>query len=177
MLDPAQLFNQALTALERGNRALAVDRLERVLEARPDDCEAAVVLAKTVREDGDLSQAETILVGAIKAAAASPADPIEAYLELADVRLALGKPGDAARAVKRVLAAEPNNWEALYLLGNAFVDVGALAEAENAYRQAIATNPFDAEVWFNLAIVCERLGQVDAAAEAHAMHERLATGQ
>ncbi|MCC6625141.1 MAG: tetratricopeptide repeat protein [Deltaproteobacteria bacterium] len=180
MLDPAKLFNQALTALERGDRALAKDRLGKVLAARPDDVEAALVLARALRDDelpdstAAREAAEAVLVAAIKAAAQGPADPTEALLELADLRLSLGRPADAARACRRVLEVKPNDWEALYLLGNAFLDVGAWAEAARSYREALATNPFDAEIWWNLGVALERTGDAVGAAEAYSTHARLA---
>jgi len=180
MLDPAQLFNQALTALERGNRELAKDRLIKVLAARPDDVEAALLYAKTLREeelpDGTAAReaAEGVLVAAIKAAGEGPGDTTEALLELADLGLSLGRAADAARACRRVLLAQPANWEALYLLGNAFLDVGAPVEAARSYREALATNPFDAEIWWNLGVALERTGDAIGSAEAYATHARLA---
>jgi len=179
MTDPAQLFNQALTALERGQRALAKDRLQRVLAARPDDIEAALLLARTLREDEppdstELTEAaEAVLVAAVKAAAQGPADATEAYLELADLRLVLGRPQDAARACRHVLMTKPGNWEALYLLGNAFLDVKAHAEAVRAYREALGSNPFEAEIWWNLGVALEATGDPAGAQEAYTTHARL----
>ena len=65
-----------------------------------------------------------------------------------------------------MLEVEPNQWEALSLLGNAFLDVGHIKEAVGAYRESIASNPFEAETWWNLAAALERSGDGDGAAEA-----------
>ena len=175
MLDPAQLFNQALQALERNNRPLAQDRLEKVLAAQPDDCEAALMLARLHRENDppDLAAAEAVMVRTAKAARASPADATELLLELADLRLSLGRAADAARACRHALEANPNAWEAHYLLGNAFLDAKAPVEAARAFRAALATNPFEAEVWWNLGVALERSGDADGAAEAFKTHARL----
>lgn len=164
-----RLLAQARVAVERANWPLAEDRLRRVVAAR-GDAEVVRLLAQVERELGKFAQAETRLVEAWKAQPVDAPNALEARrelaLELADLRLATGRPAEAARALKRLLDVEPNQWEALSLLGNAFLDVGHIKEAIGAYRESIQSNPFEAETWWNLAAALEQTGDGDAAAEA-----------
>jgi len=158
---------QAKTAVERQNWPLAEDRLKRLVALAPHVLSFVRLLAQVLREQERHTEAEALLVDHWKAA--SPDDiegRRELLLELADLRLATRRPAEAARAAKRVLEAEPNQWEALYLLGNAFLDVGALPEAVNAYRESISSHPFESEVWWNFSIALEKTGDFRAAADA-----------
>lgn len=167
----ALMLSQAKTALGRGNWPLAEDRLARLYKAHRDDLEVARLLAQVIRERGRRAEAEALLVDAWKrSASAASDDALEArrdlVLELADLRLEDGRPAEAARALKKVLEVEPHQWEALYLLGNAFFDAGHYAEAEGAYRESLASNPFEAETWWNLAeardALSDRAGLIEA---------------
>jgi len=144
MLDAELLFNQALAARESGNLPLAMDRLLRVVEQQPVDTEARLLLAEIRRELGRTAEAEATLVEGLR----YPLDfnnALPLWLALADVRLALGDAAGAARACRRILAQRPEHPEALYLLGNAFLDAGAFLEAVRAFGKALETDPFDAE--------------------------------
>lgn len=170
MVDKAQLLSlerQAKTAVERANWSLAEDRLGRLLVASPDTWAFWRLLGQVLREQGRDEEAEAALVDAVKRC---PEDAVEEarelLLELADLRLTGGRAQDAARALKRVLAKEPNQWEALYLMGNAFMDVAAYGEAANAYRQSLATHPFETETWWNFALALEKAGDLLGAAAA-----------
>lgn len=172
MLDADMLFNQAVVALESGKPELAVDRLKRVLTMKPEDCEAGLMLAQTYRDLGRFDAAEAVLVGMLKTTHISNTK-VPLWVELADLRLARGDAAAAARACNHVLKVKPQHSETLYLLGNAFFDVGAFAEAARAYENALATNPFDGEAWHNYGTVLERLGRSDEAAEAIEKWHRL----
>jgi len=169
-----RLLAQARTAVERENWALAEDRLAKVVAGRPQDLEVVRLLAQVLRERGKVGEAEALLVKAWKAAVAAAVVAVDAgiesrrelLLELADLRLTDGRPAEAARVLGRVLEVEPNQWEALWLLGNAFFDGGHMAEAANAYRESISANPFEAEPWWNLATALERVGEAARAADA-----------
>lgn len=164
-----QLLGQARTAVARANWPLAEDRLRRVHAARPADLAVARLLGQVLRELGRSGEAEVLLVRSYKEADAG-AEGHEArrdlLLELADLRLADGRPAEAARVLHRVLSAEPSQWEALRLLGDAFLDSGHAVEAASAYRESISSNPFEAETWWNLGTALERAGDMAAAAAA-----------
>jgi Flp pilus assembly protein TadD len=158
---------QAKTAVERQNWPLAEDRLKRLVALAPHVLSFVRLLAQVLREQERHTEAEALLVDHWKAASADDIEGRrELLLELADLRLATRRPAEAARAARRVLEVEPNQWEALYLLGNAFLDVGALPEAVNAYRESISSHPFEPEVWWNFSIALEKTGDFSAAADA-----------
>ena len=167
-----RLLAQARTAVERENWALAEDRLSKVAAGRPHDLEVVRLLAQVLRERGKVGDAEALLVSAWRASLATVAVDAgvesrrELLLELADLRLCAGRPAEAARALARVLEVEPNQWEALGLMGNAFLDGGHVSEAVNAYRESVSANPFEAETWWNLATALERVGDPAGAADA-----------
>lgn len=177
MVDSRQLGNdavmlerwlaQARGAIERAQWPLAEDRLRRLHGAAPADLDVVRLLAQVMRERGASSEAEALLTRVFKDA------PEEAWpgkrellLELADLRLAVGRAGDAARALRRVLDVEPHHWEALALMGNVFLDSGHPVEAANAYRESVSANPFESETWWNLATALEQAGEPGAAADA-----------
>ncbi len=165
MATPAELMSQAQTALERQNYPLAVDRLERFLAARPGDLEAGRLLAQAWRERGDMLAAEQALVGVLRLRG-EVEGAIELWLELADLRLLMGRPEDAARACRHALIHDPSQWEAYYLLGNCFLDARAAPEAVKAYREALTLNPFEREIWHNLLVAYETLADDRGIAEA-----------
>lgn len=164
MANPAEWMRQAQAALERQNYPLAVDRLQRVLAERAHDLEAARLLAMAQRERGDMLAAEEALVSALRINGQSE-DAIELWLELADLRLLMGRPQDAARACRHALAHSPNQWEGYYLLGNCFVDARAMPEAVKAYREALELNPFEREIWHNLRVAYVWLDDAHGMAE------------
>lgn len=171
LVDKRQLLSwerQAKTAVERENWPLAAERLGRLLEEAPDTWAFWRLYGQVLRELGRVEEAEAALVSAVKRCPEEAVeDARELLLELADLRLADGRPEDAVRALRRVLSREPKQWEALFLLGNAFADVGAHAEAVNAYRQSLATQPFERELWWNFAVALERVEDRHGAAAAY----------
>ena len=56
--DPAQLFNDALDALDQGKVDTAISHLEAFLAMEPEDDEAIIILAKSERSVGRLQSAE-----------------------------------------------------------------------------------------------------------------------
>jgi Tfp pilus assembly protein PilF len=157
MIDPSHLFNQALEAMEANDTERATRFLRSVLLHDPTDTEAALLLVGIFKEDGLLTEAASLLTGHLEQAR----EPIDALIELAELRLMLRDPGGAAEVLRAVLESRPNHWLALSLMGDAFVDVGALPEGARAYEQALESNPFGSSIWFNLA--CVRLKLEDSA--------------
>lgn len=158
---------QAKVAIAEERWLLAEDRLRRVREARPRDLELARLLAQVLRENQKVREAERLLLDAWRLGSdAAWEGRRDLLLELADLRLAEARPAEAAAALKRVLEVEANHWEALALLGDAFLDSGHPREAARSYRESISANPFEASSWWNLASALERVGELEAAAEA-----------
>lgn len=96
----------------------------------------------------------------------SPNHP-PAWLHLARLLLASGRPVEATSELRKLLAGHGplgiHEIEALLLLAEAELLVGRLAEAETCARRALALAPQDARVQFTLALACQQTGQLDEA--------------
>lgn len=107
----------------------------------------------------------TVLV-ALMLVAAAPAQAVaDPYQEAVQARLA----GDPARAVAllgSVVAADPRNADAQVQLGLAQLALGHLAEAETAFRAALAVAPDYTDARIGLARVAQRRGDRAAALRA-----------
>jgi tetratricopeptide (TPR) repeat protein len=77
--------------------------------------------------------------------------------------------GEAAEAYRRVLALEPDHFEARVNLGRLLHEAGDLAGAEAEYRHALSTTPMSALATFNLGVALEDQGH---ASDAVAAYER-----
>ena len=161
-MDSNRLLNTAIDAFEQGDILAAQRHLITLLERDPTDWEACLMLARIFREEERNRRAEKLLVHHI---AASP-DSEDLLLELADLRLELGDPQGASVPLRRTLLLNPESSEALFLLGNAFMDLGHNAEAKKSFHLGLENNPFDAQAWYNVALVHEALGETTEAIAA-----------
>jgi Tfp pilus assembly protein PilF len=94
-------------------------------------------------------------------------------LELADLRLELEDPQGASVPLRRALVLNPTNSETLFLLGNAFMDLGHYAEAKKSFQLGLESNPFEGQAWFNMALVHEKLDENEEAARAWRSYLRI----
>ena len=78
-----------------------------------------------------------------------------------------GKRGDAEAAYRQVLAVDPNNSDALNLLGTLNIQAGQLEMAVQLIRRAIALRPKAAQYYNNLGVALDHLGDANAAAQAY----------
>ncbi len=157
-----QRFEQACRAFDAGDLEAARAGFEEVVAAVPGDREAALYLVRTLR---DLQGAQTALPRAHTLARAHP-DDVALLCELADLYLELGEPHEASVPLRHALQLAPMSSEVLFLLGNAFADLGHHAEAARAYHAALDTDPFRAEAWYNLALSAHAQGDVPEAVHA-----------
>ena len=77
---------------------------------------------------------------------------------------------DLSAAVARyqqVLAADPDQWDALYLYGTALLQLGRLREAIDVFTRAARLRPDIPDIQNNLAVAYQGLGAVDAAVRAY----------
>ena len=100
-------------------------------------------------------------------------NPAEAYNNLGvfytQMGIRFGEPALFDLAVESLEAArrlEPQSHPLINNLGNAYFELGRLAEAQDAYQQVVALAPREAEAHFNLGLVHERAGRLDAAVRA-----------
>jgi Flp pilus assembly protein TadD len=73
----------------------------------------------------------------------------------------------AAVCYEQTLAADPDQWDALYLYGTALLQLGRLHKAIAVFRRAARLRPEIADVQNNLGVACQALGQSDAALRAY----------
>lgn len=111
-----------------------------------------------------LALAALALVSAAQPAAA-PADPAELYRDGVAARHA-GDNERAARLLRQVVAAQPDNADAQLQLGLALLAQGDLAEAEAALRRTLAIAPDYEDARIGLARIEQRRGNRDAALAA-----------
>ncbi len=80
--------------------------------------------------------------------------------------LRAGRLGEAAAALNRISAADPENWQAAHLLGLTAYRQGKHAEAANLLRRCLQLRPSLAEAHSDLGAVLRSLGRLEEAREA-----------
>ncbi|HEV3299266.1 MAG TPA: tetratricopeptide repeat protein [Planctomycetaceae bacterium] len=73
----------------------------------------------------------------------------------------------AAAYYETVLAANPEQWDVLYLYGTALLQLGRFHEAIDVCSRAAKLHPEVPDVYNNLAVAYQRIGDFDAAARAY----------
>jgi tetratricopeptide (TPR) repeat protein len=89
----------------------------------------------------------------------------ESHLALGQLLLLTGKPKEAVDEIKRALERQARSADATLLLGDALAKADAPAEAEAAYREAIALNPEYWSGYSRLAAVFYQRGDMPKALE------------
>jgi Tfp pilus assembly protein PilF len=72
----------------------------------------------------------------------------------------------AVKSFQQALAQDPQNAEALSLLGSTYAKLGKYREAEEALRKAVALKPNYAEGYYYLGVFLEEQGKKQEAQEA-----------
>jgi tetratricopeptide (TPR) repeat protein len=78
--------------------------------------------------------------------------------------------GDLSIAVagyEQILAAEPEQWDALYLYGTALLQLGRMRDAIDIFRRAASLRPGIPDVHNNLAVAFQGIGDFDAAVRSY----------
>jgi cytochrome c-type biogenesis protein CcmH len=116
-----------------------VERLAARLEETPEDAEGWLRLSRAYGVLGEPDKAEGALSAAVKAAPDRP-DVLSAYAEalLADVPPDAPPPPEAVAALRKVLAARPDDPMALYVLGLDAAGAGRPAEASEMWERLLA---------------------------------------
>jgi predicted Zn-dependent protease len=161
-LDPNQTlpyFYIAKIDLDLGRLRQAEQGLRVALERAPNEHYLLALLAETRRRQGHAEEAAAL---ATKAIAAGPeALPVHYYRALARRDLS---DNDGALADLNILLATPYaTADALLAAGEIHLQAGRAAQAEPAFRRALAFDANRAEVRLRLAQALRRLGKPDAA--------------
>ena len=142
--------------------------LHAALDRRPDGYEAPYFLARTARAHGAMPEAAAWFE---RACALRPEDYSSLTL-LASVYVSLGRVDDARAAQRRALtlAADhlerhPDDTRALYLGAVALSSTGDTAKARQWAKRAVAMEPDDSAVLYNVACVYSLLGLADSSVD------------
>jgi cytochrome c-type biogenesis protein CcmH/NrfG len=109
--------------------------LRRDVEAAPRD---TALLFELARMEFDAHQLEQSVATYERLLAVAP-DHRQAYLDLAQALLTLGRPDDARRAMERLLEQRPGDLAAMYNLGAIAANAGDLATARTQWAEVAAS--------------------------------------
>jgi Tfp pilus assembly protein PilF len=135
--------------------------LERAWRLQPGDSAIAAELATLDFSAGDIPTAEAALQLAVQIDPKSPA----AWLALAEfyVRNEIRVEQSGIPAARQAVLLDPQNPNALELLGRAYYLLGDFTMAESLFRKAIALAPQSASLHANLGLTLQQLGDLPGA--------------
>ena len=155
-LDNVTAFNNCgIIYAQRGDMAKAEKAFKRALTIAPN-----YIPAKQ-----NLEQLQA-MGGAAKASTATSGD-VEALFAQANAHLAAQRVEDAAVLYRQILAAKPDQPEALINLGMALTMMRQFADAEETIKRAIALSPQNANAYLNLGNVYKDQWQCEPAVAAY----------
>ena len=144
----------------RDYRAAAV-RYARLYERSPGQVEPLLGQARNLRYDGRAREAANVLRVGLEAHGQDPA----LLLEHAKAQFAAAMTNDAAGTLERLLAIDPENWQAVALKAMLLDRQEDFSGAHELYRQAIELSAGDAGVVNNYGLSLAQGGQLDRAIE------------
>ncbi|MEM5517792.1 sulfotransferase [Henriciella sp. AS95] len=132
-----QAFERARGLVQQGQRTLAVQQLEAILEAEPNEVNALLLLGSLRSVEGRLKDAEALVR---KASDLAP-DFHDASLELARIQRLSKNTSDAINTLRKLIDRAPSNNRAWQLLGDSLYENGQTREGRDAFRQAAQVDP------------------------------------
>jgi tetratricopeptide (TPR) repeat protein len=97
----------------------------------------------------------------------SKSDRIDDLVQKGSACHRLGEFDEAEEAYKKILKIEPNNFDALQLMGALLAQVKKYSEALKYLSKALKINPSDARIQFNQGIVLKELKRFDDALQSY----------
>ena len=162
---PLQAANEAyynylrgLVEERAGNTGPALEAYEKVVQEDPQALEAFRDIAQLRLRMG---QPDAALKAAERVKELAPADP-SSFLFLGNVYVAQGDLAKAAEAYESVLKLDPANLRALENLGNYY----AILDPDKAiayYQRYLDVDPRDADIYFQMALVYQKRGDLKSA--------------
>jgi len=149
----APLLQQVKAAFDKNDFAAAVDPLQRILAARPDDPIAHFQLGYAYSELKRWDDAKSEYSRAVALDPKMAAAHLNLGLVLMD-----SDPAAAAESFRHAADLQPKESRPRYLTGQALERAGKLPEASEQYKAALALSPNDYEYHFALARVLLRAG-------------------
>ena len=144
----AVLLLRASVYQEKGDKKKALADADEALRLRPSLPVAIRTRALLLADDGRLDEAAAELEKLLQL---DPNDTLT-LLQLGVLQIAR-KPAKAIETFSAVLAAEPDQWQALRGRGDAYLNLGRQAEAVADYEKALKLQPKDQGILNNLAWV------------------------
>jgi tetratricopeptide (TPR) repeat protein len=157
--EPQALYLLGLLLLETHRAAEAVGYLQAALSLRPDHAGTLVNLMRALLEDRRPIDALRICETSL----APDAEDAEISFLYGTALNALGLSALAIPHFQHVLTSDPSHAAACLNLGNAYVDLDRLDEAEAHCRRATSMMPTLAEAHASLGFVLTSLGRLDEA--------------
>ena len=157
MVDPDDLFDQAIGYHKSGDLETARAGYSRLLSMQPDNSAVLHILGIVCFQQDDLLDAETNLRAAI---ALNAEDPTY-YKNLGSVLKAQGRPQEAVEAFKTAIGLRPDFHDALNDLGSTYFAMGRLPAAEDIFRKLLDRDPGCADALHNLGVLRLRQGNVE----------------
>lgn len=161
--DPGALHLAGALALQRGDPARAVVRLQAALRVRPDNAAALSDLGLALHAQKRLGEAAEVLTQALGLQPDAP----ELMLNLGNVRLDQSRDATALELFRRALALRPEFPEALNSLGLVELRLGFAVEALESARRALAIRPGFVEAHQTAGRALVVLGRYEEAMAAH----------
>lgn len=147
--DFAPAYFQYATILVEANRLNeAVDMLRKVLELDPQHAEALALLAVSLSELGEIEESEQLFKQGL---VSHSGDPILRF-HYAAMLFDNERYEDAERWAKALSESDPENGEALCLLGNIMHAQGKVYAARDLFERSLKKDPSNPEVWLQAAI-------------------------
>ncbi len=162
--DVGALYNLAIGLIEMGEPDEARSHLGRLVELAPDHVDGRVNLATLLEESGELATAERLLGEAIAL------DPYQLgpRIHRASILTSLGRAPEARRDLRALLEEDPDNAEALVVLGAANEALGSPGDAVAAWQRVLevgADAETEARARFFLGRTYLQQGRPEAAVE------------
>ena len=151
-----------VVAFQRGQTALAVERLCKAIALDASEPAFHNNLGNALRDSGDLCAS----VSAFERALHLNPRYAEAYNNLSLALRGLGREDAALAALRRAIDLKPGFAEAHNNLGNGLKDAGDLDGAVSAFERALRLNPHYAEAHNNLGAALHAAGNAEAASQA-----------
>jgi tetratricopeptide (TPR) repeat protein len=166
--DAIEAFRILATSYDAlGNAPMAELIIGRVLKVNKEDLELHYLLAEIL-----LKRKEDFVAGVNKLKQVVTMDPkwLKVRAQLADIALTYRDFGNAAQQLEVVTKEQPKNRAAMNNLAVAYKGMGRYEQAEALYQKVLQTDPNDADVLWNLAVLYHRyLNRYD---DAIAMYKR-----
>lgn len=152
-------FNLGLIYRERQRYPQAVEHLQIARELMPSDIATLLALTDAYFHTGEAQEG----IALSRQLLSSHADDPQVNFSMGTLLLEQKEYAEAAACLERARVAEPQNFELLHDLGQAYTHLGKYAAAENAFLAALSLRENAVQTLYQLAIAYTEWGHADQA--------------